>query len=124
VTVLTSLDQADLAAIGIERPLAEQVRRLGLMAREAGADGAVAAASEIALLRQACGPGFRLVAPGIRPAGSAADDQKRVMTPAAALALGADFLVIGRPITAAADPAAAARAIAAEIAGEPAAAQP
>jgi orotidine-5'-phosphate decarboxylase len=115
VTVLTSLDRDDLTSIGVTVSIAEQVRRLAKLARDNGADGAVCAASEIADLRATCGSDFTLVVPGIRPAGSAAGDQKRVMTPVEALQLGADWLVIGRPITAAADPTAAARAIVAEI---------
>jgi orotidine-5'-phosphate decarboxylase len=115
VTLLTSLDDTDLAAIGLTGTTREGVRRLAALAQAAGLDGVVCAAHEIAALRSECGPGFKLVVPGIRPAGTAAGDQKRVMTPADALALGADVLVIGRPITAAADPAAAARAIAAEL---------
>lgn len=115
VTVLTSLDEADLGAVGQEGPVAEQALRLALLARGSGLDGIVCSPHEVARLRAACGPGFLLVVPGIRPAGSALGDQKRVMGPRAAIAAGADYLVIGRPITAAADPAAAARAILAEI---------
>ena len=115
VTVLTSLDDTDLAAIGVAPPVAAQVKRLAALAKAHGADGAICAAPEIAGLRALCGPDFQLVVPGIRPAGSAAGDQKRVMTPAEALRLGADWLVIGRPITGAADPGVAARAIAAEV---------
>lgn len=115
VTVLTSLDDSDLAATGQRGPAGEQVRRLALLARDSGLDGVVCSPHEVAMLRQACGEGFLLVVPGIRPAGAAAGDQKRVMGPRAALAAGADYLVIGRPITAAPDPAAAARAILAEI---------
>jgi orotidine-5'-phosphate decarboxylase len=115
VTVLTSLDDSDLAATGQRGPAGEQVRRLALLARDSGLDGVVCAPQEVAMLRQACGAGFLLVVPGIRPAGAAAGDQKRVMGPREALAAGADYLVIGRPITAAPDPAAAARAILAEI---------
>lgn len=115
VTVLTSLDDSDLAATGQRGPAGEQVRRLALLARDSGLDGVVCSPHEVATLRQACGEGFLLVVPGIRPAGAAAGDQKRVMGPRAALAAGADYLVIGRPITAAPDPAAAARAILAEI---------
>jgi len=115
VTVLTSLDAADLAAIGVASSVEVQVRCLAKLAQDHGADGAVCAAAEISILRQTCGPNFLLVLPGIRPAGAETGDQKRVMTPRQALDLGADWLVIGRPITAAADPAGAARAIAAEI---------
>ncbi len=117
VTVLTSLDEADLDALGIAGPLPAVVERLSRLAAGAGADGVICAAPEITALRARMGPKFELVVPGIRPPTSAADDQKRVMTPVEALALGADWLVIGRPITAAPDPAAAAAAIAAAIAG-------
>ncbi|HXP31425.1 MAG TPA: orotidine 5'-phosphate decarboxylase / HUMPS family protein, partial [Stellaceae bacterium] len=96
-------------------PLGEQALRLALLARDNGLDGIVCSPHEVAGLRAACGPGFLLVVPGIRPAGAALADQKRVMGPRQALAAGADFLVIGRPITEAADPAAAARAILSEI---------
>jgi len=112
VTVLTSLDDGDLVAVGQHGPVAAQVVRLARLAQAQGLDGVVCAPQEIAAIRQACGGDFKLVVPGIRPAGSAAGDQKRVMGPAEALAAGADCLVIGRPITAAADPAAAAQAIA------------
>jgi orotidine-5'-phosphate decarboxylase len=116
VTVLTSLDDSDLAAIGQSGPAEAQVRRLALLAQSAGLDGVVCSPHEVALLRQTCGRDFLLVVPGIRPAGAALGDQKRVQTPRAAIAAGADYLVIGRPITEAADPLAAARAILAEIA--------
>jgi orotidine-5'-phosphate decarboxylase len=116
VTVLTSLDDADLVAIGINDPAEAQVLRLAQLAQAAGLDGVVCSAKEIKPLRQALGPDFKLVVPGIRPAGADAGDQKRVMTPPDAVAAGADYLVIGRPITAAADPVDAARAIAASIA--------
>jgi orotidine-5'-phosphate decarboxylase len=115
VTVLTSLDEADLEAIGQRGPMAEQARRLAALARDCGLDGVVCSPREIAALRASCGPGFALVVPGIRPSWAAAGDQKRVMTPAEALAAGADYLVIGRPITAQPDPLAAARRIAAEL---------
>lgn len=111
VTVLTSLDDGDLDAVGQRGPVAEQVRRLALLARESGLDGVVCSPLEAAMLRQACGPNFLLVVPGIRLMGLAAGDQKRVMGPRETLAAGADFLVIGRPITGAPDPAAAARAM-------------
>ena len=116
VTILTSLDQESLSAIGFTSSVADSVRRLAALAQESGLDGAVCSPHEVAVLRKQCGPGFKLVVPGIRPAGSDAGDQKRVMSPAEALAAGADVLVIGRPITGAADPAAAARAIAAGLA--------
>ena len=115
VTVLTSLDASALAETGLSGTPREAALRLALLAREAGLDGVVCSPEEIEPIRASCGPGFLLVVPGIRPAGSAAGDQKRIATPAAAARAGADLRVIGRPITGAPDPAAAARAIAAEI---------
>ena len=115
VTILTSLDEDSLPAIGFGGSVSESVKRLAALAQQSGLDGAVCAPQEVAVLRAQCGPGFKLVVPGIRPAGSDAGDQRRVMTPKQALAAGADVLVIGRPITGAADPAAAARAIASEL---------
>jgi len=115
VTVLTSLDDGDLAATGQRGTASEQAQRLALLARDSGLDGVVCSPHEVAALRAACGTSFLLVVPGIRPSGAAAADQKRVLGPRAALDAGADYLVIGRPITEAADPAAAARAIAAEL---------
>jgi orotidine-5'-phosphate decarboxylase len=117
VTVLTSIDDALLIAVGQQGPAADQVVRLASLARQAGLDGVVCSAHEIAPLRRACGRDFLLAVPGIRPKGADLADQRRVMTPAEAHAAGADILVIGRPITGAADPAAAARAIAAELSG-------
>ena len=114
VTVLTSLDDADLRATGVNATAADQARRLALLAQEGGLDGVICAPQEIATLRAACGPDFLLVTPGIRPAGSAVGDQKRVMTPRDAMRAGATALVVGRPITEAADPRAAAEAIAHE----------
>lgn len=114
VTVLTSLDSADLAATGIAGSPQAQVLRLAALARAAGLDGVVCSPHEVAALRRDWPDGL-LVVPGIRPAGSATGDQKRMMTPAQAHAAGASALVVGRPITAAGDPAAAARAIAAEL---------
>jgi orotidine-5'-phosphate decarboxylase len=111
VTVLTSLDDADLGRVGQAGPAAGQVARLADLAAEVGIDGVVCSPAEVAALRRRHGPGFVLMVPGIRPAGSDAGDQKRVMTPREAVEAGADHLVIGRPITQAADPAAAARAI-------------
>ena len=118
VTVLTSLDDGDLEAVGQRGPSAEQALRLARLAQDAGCDGVVCSPLEIAAIRAACGPEFLLVVPGIRPAGSAEDDQKRVMTPGRAVAAGADYVVIGRPITRAEDPASAAREIALDIAAE------
>ena len=111
ITVLTSLDQGDLAAAGVQRDLKRQVVELALMGRRAGLDGVVASPHEIAPVKEACGPDFLVVTPGIRPASSAAGDQKRFMTPAEAVGLGADYLVIGRPILEAPDPAAAVESI-------------
>jgi orotidine-5'-phosphate decarboxylase len=115
VTVLTSLDGAALAATGIALDPPVQVLRLGALAMAAGADGLVCSPQEVAPLRAALGAAPRLVVPGIRPPGSAAGDQARTATPAAAIAAGADWIVVGRPITAAADPVAAAAAIAAGL---------
>jgi orotidine-5'-phosphate decarboxylase len=114
VTVLTSLDDTDLAGLGIADGTTAQVDRLAALARAAGLDGVVCSAHEVARLAGSW-PGGRFVVPGLRPAGAETGDQKRIMTPAAALAAGATMLVIGRPITAAADPAAAAAAIAASL---------
>jgi orotidine-5'-phosphate decarboxylase len=111
VSVLTSLDDNDLAALGQRGPVGEQVVRLALLARDNGLDGVVCSPLEVPALRAACGPKFLLVVPGIRLLGGASGDQKRVMGPREALAAGADYLVIGRPITGAPDPAAAARAL-------------
>jgi orotidine-5'-phosphate decarboxylase len=110
VTVLTSLDDVALAAVG-QPPAAEQVPRLAAMAADAGAGGLVCAPTDLTAVRAAVGPDLPLVTPGVRPAGTARDDQARVATPAAALSAGATHLVVGRPITAADDPAEAARAI-------------
>ncbi len=111
--MLTSLDDARSRGVGQLAPAATQVMRLATLAKGSGLDGVVCSAHEIAPVREACGPDFLIVVPGIRPAGAALGDQRRVMTPAEAHAApGADILVIGRPITAAADPADAARAIA------------
>jgi orotidine-5'-phosphate decarboxylase len=117
VTVLTSYDDADLAAAGYDLTVRELVAERAAQARDIGVDGLVCSAEEAARVRPIIGPGRALVTPGIRPAGAAAGDQKRIMTPAAAIAAGADYLVVGRPILAAADPKAAAEAIVAEIAG-------
>ena len=118
VTVLTNLDQTDLAQQGIGgMSPADLALHRAKLARNAGFDGAVASGHEAAMLRGALGAGFLIVTPGIRPAGGVAGDQARVMTPAAAIAAGATHLVVGRPISEAADPVAAARQIIGEIAG-------
>lgn len=115
VTVLTSLARPDLAAIGLDLPPEEQVLRLAHLSHEAGLDGVVCSAKEAEGLRRALGPTFLLVTPGIRPAGSAENDQQRVLTPIQALRAGADYLVAGRPITRAADPVAALQSLQDEI---------
>jgi orotidine-5'-phosphate decarboxylase len=115
--VLTSYDDADLAAAGYDFTVSELVGERAAQARDVGIDGLVCSGEEAALLRPIIGADMVLVTPGIRPAGAAAGDQKRIMTPAAAIGAGADHLVVGRPILAAADPKAAAGAIIAEIAG-------
>ena len=115
VTVLTSLADEDLAATGVAGDAAAQVLRLDGLAKRSGLDGVVCSAREAEALRAALGDDFKLVVPGIRPQWAAGDDQKRIVTPAEAVAKGADYLVIGRPITAADDPADAARRIAAEL---------
>lgn len=111
VTVLTSMDENDIEAIGVKGAVSDQVQRLAALAQEAALDGVVCSPHEIAALRAQCGDEFKLVVPGIRPAGSAKGDQKRVMTPPEAKALGADWMVIGRPITEAANPSEAAEKI-------------
>ncbi len=116
VTVLTSLDSSALHATGVAGGPRQQVLRLARLALAAGADGVVCSAHEAAMLRDALGTGPVLVVPGIRPAGSAAADQARTMTPREAADAGADWIVVGRPITGSPDPAAAAAAIAAELA--------
>src|SRR3984885_6756384 len=115
VTVLTSMDANELAGVGITASAADQVLRLARLARASGIDGMVCSAEEVAMLRKETGPETLLVIPGIRPAGTAVGDQKRVATPGQAIADGASMLVVGRPITRAADPMAAARAILEEI---------
>jgi orotidine-5'-phosphate decarboxylase len=116
VTVLTSYDDADLAAAGYDFTVAELVAERAAQARDMGIDGLVCSAAEAINLRKLVGHKMTLVTPGIRPAGADSGDQKRIMTPAAAIAAGADYLVVGRPIVDAADPKAAAQAIVAEIA--------
>ena len=116
VTVLTSYDDADLAAAGYDFTVPELAGERAAQARDIGIDGLVCSGEEAAMLRPIIGASMVLVTPGIRPAGAEAGDQKRIMTPAAAIAAGADYLVVGRPIIAAPDPKAAAAAIVAEIA--------
>src|SRR6201991_906797 len=116
VTVLTSYDEADLHAAGYRLGVSDLVEARAQQAQVLGVDGLVCSAEEVASLHKIVGHQMHLVTPGIRPAGSATGDQKRIMTPARAIAAGADYLVVGRPITEAADPKAAADAIQAEIA--------
>lgn len=116
VTVLTSMDGSDLRRLGIEREPSQAVLERAAAAREAGCDGVIASGQEAAALRRAQGAGFLIVCPGIRPAGPAGDDQKRTVNVPEAFAAGADYIVVGRPIRQAADPAAAAEAIQAQIA--------
>jgi orotidine-5'-phosphate decarboxylase len=116
VSVLTSYNDADLAAAGYGSSVPELVAKRAAQARDIGIDGLVCAATEAASVRSIVGAKLALVTPGIRPAGADAGDQKRIMTPAKAIAAGADYLVVGRPIVAAADPRAAAEAIVEEIA--------
>ncbi|MDG3087651.1 orotidine-5'-phosphate decarboxylase [Vibrio hannami] len=106
VTVLTSMEQNDLAGIGLDMAPQDQVMRLATLTRNSGLDGVVCSAQESSMLKTSLGQDFKLITPGIRPAGSAAGDQKRIMTPVEAVNAGSDYLVIGRPITQAADPAA------------------
>jgi orotidine-5'-phosphate decarboxylase len=112
VTMLTSLSDEDLPSVGLTPPVGDQVLRLASLTQQCGLDGVVCSAHEIAVLRKELGPDFMLVVPGIRPEGAAAGDQRRVMGPAQARGAGASILVIGRPITGAADPALAAQDIA------------
>ena len=115
VTVLTSMAQEDLHGIGITATPAEMVSRLAGLAKDSGLDGVVCSAQEATALRQQCGKDFCMVTPGIRPENAAANDQSRIMTPRAALAAGSSYLVIGRPITQAADPLAALKEITQDI---------
>lgn len=116
VTILTSSDQETLHAVGIERSVEEMVPHLAGLARQAGFDGVVASPREVPLIRKACGDDFVIVTPGVRPAFASVDDQKRITSPAEAIAAGADYLVVGRPIAKAADPSSAALAIVEEMA--------
>ena len=115
VTVLTSMAGADLAQVGVNVDVASQVIRLARLAEEAGLEGVVASPSELSVLRGQLGSAMKIVTPGIRPAGSEVNDQSRIATPAAALRAGADYLVIGRPITASSDPAASLEKILSEL---------
>ena len=115
VTVLTSMGREDLSEVGLDQEPLEQVLRLGRLAKQSGLDGVVCSAKEVVALRGSVGRDFLLVVPGIRPAWASKDDQKRVVTPRDAVDLGADYLVIGRPITGHSDPAEAARLIAEEL---------
>lgn len=117
VTLLTSMTDREVTEVGLAGSAMDAVRRLALLAKSAGLDGVVCSGQEAALVRSACGSDFCLVTPGIRPSSAGADDQKRVMTPRDALAAGSDYLVIGRPITQAADPVAALAAIESDITG-------
>ncbi|WP_441257467.1 orotidine-5'-phosphate decarboxylase [Vibrio sp. Vf1514] len=105
VTVLTSMEQRDLAGIGLDVVPQQQVMRLATLTKNSGLDGVVCSAQEAAMLKQSLGQAFKLVTPGIRPAGSDVGDQRRIMTPYEAIQAGSDYLVIGRPITQAAEPA-------------------
>jgi orotidine-5'-phosphate decarboxylase len=118
VTILTSSTAETLQRVGIEHSVDRMVVRLACLAQEAGMDGVVASPQEIGLIRQACGPDFLIVTPGVRPSFAALDDQKRIMTPADAVRAGADYLVVGRPIAKADDPAVAAEMIMDEIVAE------
>jgi orotidine-5'-phosphate decarboxylase len=116
VTVLTSLADRDMRELGIDATAQAHALRLALLAKDCGLDGVVCSAQEAPALRAACGPAFKLVTPGIRPADAAKDDQARIVTPAAAVRNGADYLVIGRPVTQAPDPAATLASINASLA--------
>jgi orotidine-5'-phosphate decarboxylase len=116
VTILTSMDEPTMQSVGLIGTPGSRAVALAQLARQAGMDGVVASAHEVAAIRQACGPDFLIVVPGVRPANSSVNDQSRVATPGEAILAGANYLVVGRPITSAADPNKAALAIAAEIA--------
>lgn len=115
VTILTSINEADWQGLGMQCTIREQVVRLAKLAKSAGMDGVVASPQEAAAIREACGPEFLIITPGVRPAGASVDDQSRIATPAAALNNGASHLVIGRPIRAAENPRAAAEMILKEM---------
>lgn len=116
VTILTSMDEAALREVGVSGSPGERALSLAKLAQEAGLDGVVASGQEAQVIREACGPKFLIVVPGVRPASASANDQSRVTTPAQAIEAGADYLVVGRPITGAQNPRDAALAIAREIA--------
>jgi orotidine-5'-phosphate decarboxylase len=115
VTILTSMDESDLAAVGLAGSPLDNVLRLAQLAQQSGMDGVVCSSRETPVLRAQLDPGFRLITPGIRPAGSQADDQRRVMTPVDAINSGSDYLVIGRPVTRADDPVSVLRTINSEL---------
>ncbi len=115
VTVLTSLNKSDLSKVGVDGEVIDQVVRLAILTKEAGMDGVVASSHEVAQIRATCGRQFLIVCPGIRPKGKEQADQSRVMTPGEAMRIGADYIVMGRPITEAKDPLSAARAIVSEM---------
>jgi len=115
VTILTSSTEETLRRVGIDRPVSVMVPKLARLAKDAGMDGVVASPQEVGLIRDVCGDDFLVVTPGVRPAFASQDDQQRITTPADALRSGADYLVIGRPISAAADPALAADMILQEM---------
>lgn len=117
ITVLTSMEEADLLQIGVNTSPEEHVIRLARLSQRAGLDGVVCSPQEVEILRQRCGADFKLITPGIRPEGSQLGDQRRVMTPREAIEAGSDYLVIGRPITQAADPIAVLKQINASIQG-------
>lgn len=117
VTVLTSMDQSELVQLGVESTPAEQVLRLAKLAADSGMDGVVCSAQEATILRNEIGADFVLVTPGIRPSGDSADDQKRILTPVEAIGSGSSYLVMGRPITTAANPKAKLAEISAELSG-------
>jgi len=117
VTVLTSMDQASIGEIGVDRKIGEEVIALARLAKDAGLDGVVASPNETSLIRQNLGKDFVIVTPGIRPAGSEKGDQKRIMTPADAVKAGADYIVVGRPVIEAKDPVSTAKDIIKEMKG-------
>jgi orotidine-5'-phosphate decarboxylase len=117
VTILTSSNEETLRGVGIDRPVEVMVPKLAKLAKDAGMDGVVASPKEVGLIREACGDDFAIVTPGVRPSFASQDDQKRVTTPGDAISAGADYLVVGRPISAADNPAEAAKLILEEIRG-------